>query len=99
PEIFLAACASPPIDVSELDVAAKIAGRPIDSWRCETVDLEVPAGTEVVVEGRILPNVRRPEGPFGEFMGFYVPVTDNHVFEVSAVSWRRDATYHALLCG
>lgn len=99
PEIFLAACASPPIDVSELDVAAKIAGEPIGMYPCESIDLEVPEGTEVVVEGRILPNVRRPEGPFGEFLGFYVPVGDNHVFEVQAVNWRGDATYHALLCG
>jgi 4-hydroxybenzoate decarboxylase len=99
PEIFLAACASPPTDVSELDVAAKIAREPIGMYVCETIDLEVPVGTEVVVEGRILPNVRRPEGPFGEFLGFYVPVSDNHVFEVQAVNWRDDAVWHALVCG
>src|SRR5690606_25492309 len=97
PEIFLAACASPPMDVNELDIAAKIAGEPIDMYPCETIDLEVPTGTEVVVEGRILPNVRRPEGPFGEFLGFYVPVGDNHVFEVQTVNWRNGAAWHALL--
>jgi 4-hydroxybenzoate decarboxylase len=43
--------------------------------------------------------VRRPEGPFGEFMGFYVPVGENHVFEVTAVVARRGALYHALTCG
>jgi 4-hydroxybenzoate decarboxylase len=59
----------------------------------------VPAETEIVIEGRILPNLRRPEGPFGEFLGSYVPVGDNHVFEVSAVVARRDAIYHALVCG
>jgi 4-hydroxybenzoate decarboxylase len=67
--------------------------------RCRTVPLSVPAETEIVIEGRILPNVRRPEGPFGEFLGSYVPVGDNHVFEVSAVIARRDAIYHALVCG
>ena len=99
PEIFLAACSSPPTDVSELDVAAKIAKRPIDMYPCNTIDLSVPANVEIVVEGRILPHERRPEGPFGEFLGYYVPVGDNHVFEVSEVNWRNQAIYHALLCG
>ena len=99
PEIFLAACSSPPIEVSELDVAAKIANRPIGMYPCNTIDLSVPADVEIIIEGRILPDVRRPEGPFGEFLGFYVPVGDNHVFEVSDVNWRNDAIYHALLCG
>jgi 4-hydroxybenzoate decarboxylase len=99
PEIFLAACASPPTEVSELEVAAKIAGHPIEMYPCNSIDLMVPSDIEIVVEGRILPNVRRPEGPFGEFMGFYVPVGDNHVFEVLEVNWRKDPVYHALLCG
>jgi 4-hydroxybenzoate decarboxylase len=59
----------------------------------------VPASTGIVIEGRILPNVRRPEGPFGEFMGYYVEVGDNHVFEVTHVSWRQDAVFHGLICG
>jgi UbiD family decarboxylase len=52
-----------------------------------------------VIEGRILPGLRRPEGPFGEFMGFYVPVADNHVFEVARVVARRGAVFHGLVCG
>src|SRR6202034_3677737 len=63
------------------------------------ISMEVPSETEVVIEGRIVPHIRRPEGPFGEFMGFYVPVGDNHVFEVSAVIARHDAIFHALICG
>jgi 4-hydroxybenzoate decarboxylase len=66
---------------------------------CETIDLMVPADTEIVVEGEILPHVRRPEGPFGEFMGYYVPQGDNHVFRVTHVSHRENAIYHGLLCG
>ncbi len=99
PEVFLGACASPPYDVSELDMAAKIAGQPLPMMPCRSIALDVPAATEIVVEGRILPNVRRPEGPFGEFMGYYVPVSDNHVFEVLDVHWRLEPLYHALLCG
>jgi UbiD family decarboxylase len=99
PEIVLAAAAPVPFAESELDVAAKIARKPLAMRRCRTIALDVPAESEIVIEGRILPGVRRPEGPFGEFMGYYVPQGDNHVFEVSAVVARRDAIYHALLCG
>lgn len=99
PEIFLSACASPPYDTSELAVASRIAGGPIPMRPCETIALDVPTETEIVVEGRFLPNVRRPEGPFGEFMGNYVGIEDNHVFEVTKVTARPNAIFHGLICG
>ncbi len=98
-EFVLAAAAPVPYDESEMEVAAKIMGAPLRMRRCRTVALEVPADTEIVIEGRILPHIRRPEGPFGEFMGFYVEVGDNHVFEVTAIVGRPDALFHALVCG
>ena len=97
--LVLAAAAPLAYDESELEIAGKIAGTPLELRRCRTLDLDVPVDTEIVIEGRILPGVRRPEGPFGEFMGYYVPVGDNHVFEVSAVSARRDAIFHSITCG
>lgn len=99
PEIFLAACSSPPYGESELDLAAGIRGAPIRMRKCKTIDLEVPAEADIVVEGRFLPNERRDEGPFGEFMGYYVEVGPNHVFEVTHVSYRKGAVMHALVCG
>ena len=99
PSIFLAACASIPRDSSELELASKIDGSPIDMYRAETIDLEIPVETQIVIEGKILPNIRKPEGPFGEFMGYYVPEEDNHVFEVSKVYWREGAIFHSILCG
>ncbi|MDK3018774.1 UbiD family decarboxylase [Pseudodonghicola flavimaris] len=99
PEIFLGACASLPIEASELNLASEIRRAPIAMRRCRTIDLEVPASVDIVVEGRFLPNVKRPEGPFGEFMGNYVEVGDNHVFEVTHVEWRREAVFHSLVCG
>lgn len=98
PSIFLAACASVPYDADEITVAAQIDGQPVEMRQAHSVDLSVPCDTEIVIEGRILPHVRRPEGPFGEFMGYYVPVQDNHVFEVTHVSWRRNPVFHSLLC-
>ena len=98
PALFLAACASVPYEANELQVAAQLTGRPVPMRRAKTIDLMVPADAEIVIEGRILPHLRRPEGPFGEFMGYYVPVGDNHVFEVTHVSWRRGTAFHSLLC-
>ena len=99
PEVFLASCASVPYEANEVAIAAQIRGEELEMRPCKTIDLNVPLDTEVVIEGRILPNIRRPEGPFGEFMGYYVEETDNHVFEITNVSWRRDAAFHGLVCG
>ena len=99
PEVFLAACASVPIEQDELALAARLTGAPMPMRPCRYIDMQVPAATEIVIEGRILPHERRPEGPFGEFQGYYVKQTDNHVFEVLNVSRRKDACFHALLCG
>jgi len=99
PQAFLAAAAPVPYDVDELEVAARLAGRPLDMRPCKHIVLQVPASTEIVIEGRFLPNLRRPEGPFGEFMGYYVPVGDNAVFEVLGVSMRPDAIFHSINCG
>ncbi|MDA5194995.1 UbiD family decarboxylase [Govanella unica] len=99
PEIFLSACSSPPYNVSELGLAVGITGQAVRMYPARHIDMLIPETTQIVVEGRIIPNVRRPEGPFGEFMGNYVPVGDNHVFEVLDVYWQPDAIFHALLCG
>jgi 4-hydroxybenzoate decarboxylase len=99
PDIFLAACASLPAEADELAVAAMIRGAAVPVRPCASVGLAVPADTEIVIEGRLLPGVRRPEGPFGEFMGYYVAGGNNHVFEITGVSMRREPLYHALLCG
>ena len=99
PPFVLAAAAPLRADESEVEAAGKIAGAAVPMRRCRRISLDVPAETEIVVEGRILPNIRRPEGPFGEFMGTYVPVGDNHVFEVLTVVARPGAMFHALTCG
>ena len=99
PEIFMSACVSLPPDGDEMSLAATMRGGPIAMRHALTVDLDVPLSAEIVIEGRILPNVRRPEGPFGEFMGYYVEVGDNHVFEVTHVGWRQGAVFQGLICG
>ncbi|SAK79734.1 UbiD family decarboxylase [Caballeronia ptereochthonis] len=99
PELFMSACVSLPPDGDELALAAAMRGGPLAMRRALTLDLDIPVAAEIVIEGRILPNERRPEGPFGEFMGYYVEVGDNHVFEVTHVGWREGAVFHGLICG
>lgn len=99
PAIFIAACASLPAAEDEMTAAAAIHGKAIEMQRCRKIDLEFPSDTEIVIEGQFLPNEQRPEGPFGEFMGYYVPVDNNAVFEVLDVHWREDAMFHSLNCG
>ena len=72
----------------EFTLAGALRRRPLELVRCETVDLEVPNTSEIVIEGEILANVREPEGPFGDLMQYYVPIMDNHVFRLKAITHR-----------
>ena len=99
PTSFLSAAAPIPYDADELEVAGQLAGKPLEMRPCKWIDLRVPASTEIVIEGRFLPNERRLEGPFGEFMGYYTPQEPNAVFEVLGVTCRKGAIFHSILCG
>jgi UbiD family decarboxylase len=99
PAAFLTAASPLPYDADELEVAARLAGKAIEMRPCRHIDMMVPASTEIVIEGRFLPNVRRDEGPFGEFMGYYTPGGQTAVFEVLGVTLRADAIFHSILCG
>jgi UbiD family decarboxylase len=99
PAVALAGAAPLAAGTSELALAERFAGRRMALRPCEEVKLNVPVDVEFVIEGAILPDVRRPEGPFGEWMDFYVPVTDNHVLEVRRVTARENAVFHAVLSG
>ncbi|MDR0441677.1 MAG: UbiD family decarboxylase [Candidatus Accumulibacter sp.] len=99
PALFLTAAAPLPYDADEVDTAARLQGAPIPMRPCRHIDLMVPETTEIVIEGRFLPNERRDEGPFGEFMGYYTPVGKNAVFEVLGVTCRKDVVFHSILCG
>ena len=73
PVIHLATQARVGYGVDELGVAGALRGDAVELVRCKTVDLEVPATAEIVIEGRFRPGVRHPEGPFGEFSGYVGP--------------------------
>lgn len=80
-----------PQGVPEADVVGGLRGEPVDVIRCETVDLDVPAGAEIVIEGFVLPNERYPEGNFGEFTGYAAgSCLPRHVVHVECITHRRD---------
>lgn len=96
PLSLLASQAIAPLDQDELEIAGALQGRDLPVVRCKTNDLLVPAEAEIVLEGRMLPRVREPEGPFGEFPQYYGERADRHVIEIDAITRRRDAIYHTI---
>jgi UbiD family decarboxylase len=79
----------------EFGVAGALRGAPLEIVKCETVDLEVPAHAEIVIEGFVPPGVREQEGPFGEYTGYMGAGGPTFVIEVTAITHRRDAIYQA----
>lgn len=82
--------------VDEFTLSSALRKEPLELVKCETVDLEVPATAEIVLEGVVRAGMREKEGPFGDFMQYYVPVMENHVLEVKAITRRRDAIYQTI---
>ncbi|SAK48805.1 decarboxylase UbiD [Caballeronia fortuita] len=97
PLTMLASQAITPIDCDELEIAGALHGAPLPVVRCMTNGVHVPASAEIVIEGRILPNVREPEGPFGEFPKYYSAKEAREVIEVTAVTHRRDPIFHTIV--
>jgi len=85
--------------VDELTLAGALQGQPLEVVKCETVDLEVPATAEIVIEGKMYPGKRQMEGPFGEYTGYYTAAYPKPFLEVSAITHRRDAIFHTALTG
>lgn len=86
-----------PLELDEFAIAGGLRGSGLEMVRCETVDVDVPADAEVVIEGEILPDVLEPEGPMAEFTGVYGGTEKKHVFEARAILMRDDAIYHDIL--
>ena len=94
PIILLASIVSSPRE-NKVGLASSLLAGPIELVQCETVDAEIPAHAEMVIEGKILPHVREKEGPFGETSGYYFS-DDSHVVEVTAICHRREPILQAL---
>jgi 4-hydroxy-3-polyprenylbenzoate decarboxylase len=99
PAYTIAATAPLPDGLDEILFAGFARKKSVELVRCETVDLEVPADVDFVLEGYVQPGETRPEGPFGDHTGFYTPVDDYPVFHLTALTHRRDAIYPATIVG
>jgi len=99
PADFLAAvAATPPTD--ELEVVGAVRGAPLPVVKCVTVDVRVPADAELVLEGYIDERgLVEPEGPYGEYIGYYGLLKSNPVFHLTAITRRRDALFQTVTIG
>jgi 2,5-furandicarboxylate decarboxylase 1 len=99
PACILASQAIAALDDDEMEIAGALLGQPIEMVKCRTNSVRVPAHAEIVIEGRILPKVREPEGPFGEFPQYYGPRADREVIHVDAITHRKNAIFHTIVGG
>lgn len=99
PAVIYSASAPLPEAVDEMLFAGFLRKAPVDMVKCITCDIEVPANSEMVIEGYLNPEETRTEGPFGDHTGFYSPAEPYPVFHVTCITHRKDMIYPATLVG
>jgi 2,5-furandicarboxylate decarboxylase 1 len=99
PACVLSSQAIAALDQDEMEIAGALLGQPVEMVKCRTNRVRVPALAEIVIEGRILPKVREPEGPFGEFPQYYGPRADREVIQVDAITHRTNPIFHTIVGG
>ncbi|MFA5863372.1 MAG: menaquinone biosynthesis decarboxylase [Phycisphaerae bacterium] len=99
PVITYAASSPLPAAIDEMMFAGFLRSQPVEMVKCQTVDLEVPATAEIVLEGFVDPNQLRIEGPFGDHTGFYSPAQEFPIFEITCITHRRDPIYQTMIVG
>jgi 4-hydroxy-3-polyprenylbenzoate decarboxylase len=99
PATTFAAIVPAPPEVEEFLIAGFLRGKPVEIVKCETVDLEVPAHAEIVLEGYVELGELRSEGPFGDHTGFYTLTDDYPVFHLTCITHRKDPIYAATIVG
>lgn len=88
-----------PPDLDEMMIAGFLRKKPVEMVKCETVDIEVPANSEIVLEGYLELGELRTEGPFGDHTGFYSLEDDYPVFHVTCVTQRKNPVYATTIVG
>ena len=99
PALTFSAIVPAPPDVEEYLIAGFLRQKPVELVKCETVDLEVPAGAEIVLEGHVHLDELRTEGPFGDHTGYYSLEDLYPVFHVSCITHRKDPIYSTTIVG
>jgi 4-hydroxy-3-polyprenylbenzoate decarboxylase len=99
PAVTFSAIVPAPPDVEEYLIAGFLRAAPVELVKCETVDLEVPATSEIVLEGHVNLDELRPEGPFGDHTGFYSLEDLYPVLHVQCITHRKDPIYATTIVG
>src|SRR5215211_3860819 len=99
PVAAYSASAPLPKHIDEFMLAGFLKGEPVELVKAKTVDVEVPANAEIVIEGYVEQGDEAPEGPFGDHTGFYTGVEPFPVFHVTALTMRRGAIYPSIVVG
>jgi 2,5-furandicarboxylate decarboxylase 1 len=99
PALILASQAIAALDCDEMEIAGALLGQAVEMVKCRTNRVRVPAHAEIVIEGRILPKIREPEGPFGEFPQYYGPRADREVIQVDTITHRHHPIFHTIVGG
>jgi 4-hydroxy-3-polyprenylbenzoate decarboxylase len=95
---FSAIVPAPP-EVEEFIIAGFLRQAPLELVKCETVDLEIPAHAEIVLEGYVELHELRTEGPFGDHTGFYTMEDEYPIFHITCITHRKDPVYAATIVG
>ena len=93
PAFLVGAASRVGIEVDEYDIVGALMGAPLPVVSCKTVDLQVPANAEIVIEGVIKAGLREKEGPFGEYTGYATDRSTQNVFEVRAITHRKNPIF------
>ncbi len=99
PAIIVGSQAKVPMGVDEFEVAGGLRGSPVKLRKCQTIDVEVPATAEIVIEGVTLPGERISDGPYGEYQGCYSEAKQAAVLKVTAITMRENPIYQTCLAG
>ena len=99
PAVTFSAIVPAPPDVEEYLIAGFLRAAPVELVKCETIDLEVPATSEIVLEGYVNLDELRTEGPFGDHTGFYSLEDLYPVFHVQCITHRKDPIYATTIVG
>jgi len=99
PATTFAAIVPAPPEVEEFMIAGFLRGKPVEIVKCETVDLEVPAHAEIILEGYVELGELRSEGPFGDHTGFYTMTDQYPVFHLTCITHRKNPIYAATIVG
>lgn len=97
PITLLSSQAIAALGYDEFGIAGALYGKPMELVKGETVDLEYPAHAEIVLEGKLLPHTRQPEGPFGEYPKYYGPRKDREVIELTCMVSCKDPIYQTIV--